>query len=154
MKVNPVNVKINDLIDEHNKVHSFAECPGCDICQQINNISKTHGLWIENSEIQRQAKARAQRLKKEEVKRQLDAGRNQKEIANMFNVSEQVIGRKIKKWFPGYQRFKKIEISLEEYESLLEKGVKKRQIAERFNTDYNVLTYHIKKLRRMQKSNV
>ena len=154
MKANPITVKINDLIDEHNEIHSYAECPGCDICQTINTISKRYGFWMENSEMQREAMARAQKLDKEKIKHQLDAGKTQKEIALMFNVSQQALGRRIKKWFPDYQSHKRLEISLEEYESLVEKGMKRKQIADKFNTNENALIYHVSKLRKTQKVNV
>lgn len=109
MKVNPVNVKINDLIDEHNEVLPYVNCPGCDICLNIEQISKQEGLFLGPNKEQAAARERCKKITKEEISRYLSLGYSQKEMSEIIGVSRKAINNRIKKWFPEAKRKRKLE---------------------------------------------
>ena len=126
MKVNPITVKINDLIDEHNQVSAYGSCPGCDLCIEIERISKAAGLWINEEKLQaiekmRINKIRSAQLPKEELERLIKAGLTNKEISKKLGLTEKIIGHKIRTFFPDINRRKKrneLAISLDQYKEM------------------------------------
>lgn len=109
MKINPVNVKINDLIDEHNEVSPYGACPGCGVCLEIEQISKQEGLYLGLDEEQAAARERCKKITKEEIERYLNLGYSQKEMSEIIGVSRKAICNRIKKWFPEARRKRKLE---------------------------------------------
>ena len=156
MKVNPITVKINDLIDEHNQVSAYGQCPGCDLCIEIERISKEVGMWIDDIKSQTIEKMRINRIRsaqvsKEELEKLIQAGLTNKEISKKLGLTEKIISCKIKKFFPGINRRKRKEplgFDLNQYNQMRNKGAKRKDIAKQYGVSVNELDSHLRMLRR------
>ena len=159
MKVNPITVKINDLIDEHNQVSAYGSCPGCDLCIEIEQISKAAGLWINEEKLQaiekmRINKIRSAQLPKEELERLIKAGLTNKEISKKLGLTEKIIGHKIRTFFPDINRRKKrneLAISLDQYKEMRDGGLTRADIAKQYGVSVIYLDNHIATLRMREK---
>lgn len=156
MKVNPVNVKINDLIDEHNEVSPYGTCPGCDLCLEIERISKEQGMWISgeqriaNEKVAIGKKISAS-LTKSEMEKYIKSGLTNREISKKVGLTEKVISIKIRSWFPNIDRRKRrvgLGISLERYQELRKQGVSRTEIAKQLGVSTVELDNHLSSLRR------
>lgn len=113
MRINPINVRINDLIDEHNKVLPYVNCSGCDTCLEIEQISKQEGLFLGLDEEQAAARERCKKITKEEIGRYINLGYSQKEMSEIIGVSRKAICNRIRKWFPEARRKRVLEERME-----------------------------------------
>ena len=155
-----VTVKINDLIDEHNQLSAYGQCPGCDLCIEIERISKAAGLWISNEQLEANEKVAIGRkisanLKKSELEKYIKDGLTNKEISKKVGLTEKVIGIKIRSWFPNIARPRKRELSitLDQYKEMRDRGLTRADIAKQYGVSVVRLDNHMATLRMWEKRN-
>ena len=161
MKVNPITVKINDLIDEHNQVSPYGTCPGCDLCLQIERISKEQGMWISGEQRRANEKVAIGKkisasLTKDEIENYIKSGLTNRQISEKVGLTEKVISIKIRSWFPNIDRRRRradLGLSLERYQELRKQGVSRTEIAKRLKVSTIELDNHLNSLRRAKKAN-
>ena len=159
MKVNPITVKINDLIDEHNHVSPYGACPGCDLCLQIERISKEQGMWISSEQRMANEKVAIGKkisasLTKEEIENYIKSGLTNKQISEKVGLTEKVISIKIRSWFPNIDRRRRradLGLGLERYQELRKQGVNRTEIAKQLNVSKVELDNYLNNLRKLKK---
>lgn len=155
-----VTVKINDLIDEHNQLSAYGQCPGCDLCLEIERVSKAAGLWISTEQLQANNKVAigkkiSANLKKSDIEKYIKDGLTNKEISKIVGLTEKVIGIKIRSWFPNIARprKRKLSITLDQYKEMRDRGLTTDDIAKQYGISSVCLYNHISALKGWEKRN-
>ena len=151
-------VQISDLIAKHDVQDvRFTKCPGCSICDEIKRLRTV-------LEPEKKTKKKTPKKKKEGVYKSYNITKKQiekltselmtkKEIADSLKVPYYIVDKRIRKWFPDYEKMKKdalqakldsfqeFTLTYKVYTEMKAARIEKQYIAKHFNLSVNTLTY-------------